>query len=86
MVVLRRRDQAIVVGSAHAPLRAAKVVEQRLGRTLASYGLLVEDLDLYRSLVSSAPLCRTGPRSLAAAGLRESAKLVFERARKAQVS
>jgi len=64
----------------------ARNVEQRLGRTLASYGLLVEDLDLYRSLVSSAPLCSTGPRSLAAAGLRESAKLVFERAPKARVS
>lgn len=63
----------------------ARNVEQRLGRTLANYGLLVEDLDLYRSLVSSASLCRTGRRSLAAAGLREAAKLVYERARKAQM-
>lgn len=63
----------------------ARSVEQRLGLSVASYGLLVEDLDVYRAIVTGRALGRSNPQSLAADGLREAAKLVFERARKAEV-
>ncbi len=58
-------------------------VEQRLGLNLASYGLLVEDLDIYRALVSGTTVGRAYPGSLSAQSLRAAAKLVFERACKA---
>lgn len=60
----------------------ARSVEQQLGRTLANYGLLLDDLDVYRSLVAGQPIGRAHPDSPASAALREAAKLVFERARK----
>lgn len=63
----------------------ARSVEQRLGRTLASYGLLVEDLDIYRSLVAGRAVGRAHPESPATLALREAAQLVFERARKAEL-
>ena len=64
----------------------ARSVEQRLGLTLANYGLLVEDLDVYRAIVTGRALCRANPQSLAAQSLREAAKLVFERARKVETA
>ncbi|MFT5441603.1 MAG: hypothetical protein ACI8W3_000644 [Myxococcota bacterium] len=62
----------------------AQSAEQRLGQTLACYGLLVEDLDVYRAIVAREPIGRTNGNSIAAHALREAAKLVFERARKAE--
>ncbi len=63
----------------------ARSVERRLGLTLANYGLLVEDLDIYRSLVAGRAVGRAHPESPASVALREAAKLVFERARKAEL-
>lgn len=60
----------------------AHSVEQRLGLTLTSYGTLVEDLDIYRAIVAGRALGRAHPNSLAAKALRETAKLVYERAKK----
>ncbi len=60
----------------------ARSVEQRLGRSLVNYGLLLEDLDVYRSLAARQAIGRAHPDSPARAALREAAKLVFERARK----
>jgi hypothetical protein len=61
-------------------------VEQRLGLSVASYGLIIEDLDVYRAILTGRALGQANPQSLAAGGVREAAKLVFERARKAEVS
>lgn len=63
----------------------ARNVEQRLGLSVASYGLLIEDLDVYRAIVTGRALCQANPQSIAAGGLREAAKLVFERARKSEI-
>lgn len=65
--------------------RLARNVEQRLGLTLTSYGLLVEDLDVYRAIVARRAIGRAHPNSLAAKGLRETAKLVYERAKKSML-
>jgi hypothetical protein len=64
----------------------AQSVEQRLGLSVASYGLIIEDLDVYRAILTGRALGQANPQSLAAGGVREAAKLVFERARKAEVS
>lgn len=66
--------------------RLAHSVEQRLGLTLTSYGLLVEDLDVFRAIVAQQPIGRAHPNSLAARALRETAKLVYERAKKSMLS
>jgi hypothetical protein len=72
-----RRDAEMAFG------RLARNVEQQLGSNLASYGLLVEDLDIYRALVGGTTVGRAYPGSLSAQTLRAAAKLVFERACKA---
>ena len=64
----------------------ARNIDQHFGRTLASYGLLLEDLDIYRSLVAGQTVGRAHPESPASVALRETAKLVFERARKAELN
>ena len=61
----------------------ARSVEQRMGRSLVSYGMLVDDLDVYRSLAARQALGCAHPDSPARAALHEAAKRVFERARKA---
>jgi hypothetical protein len=66
--------------------RLAHSVEQRLGLTLTSYGLLVEDLDICRAIVAERPIGQAHPNSLAARALRETAKLVYERAKKSMLS
>lgn len=72
-----RREAEVAFGT------LARSVEQRLGLSVSSYGLLVEDLDVYRAIVTGRALGQSNPQSIAATGLREAAKLVFERARKA---
>lgn len=57
--------------------RLACMVEQRLERTLTSYGLLVDDLDLCRSIVSRRPLAVTHPAAPAARALRDVARLLL---------
>jgi len=72
-----RRDAEAAFG------RLARNVEQQLGLNLVSYGLLVEDLDIYRARVGGTTVGRAYPGSLSAQSLRAAAKLVFERACKA---
>lgn len=58
-------------GARRAFGRLAAEVEARLGRGLASYGLLLDDLDVYRSVVEREPLIRSRPHGRAAAALRD---------------
>ena len=59
-------------------LELAASCEQELGRPLTSYGLLLDDLDVYRGIVErrAVGLCR--PRSRAARALRDVARLLCE--------
>jgi hypothetical protein len=61
--------------------RLALDVERRHGHALRSYGLLVDDLHLYRSIVSRRPVGLSHPHSPAARTLREVAELLLEDAR-----
>ena len=67
--------------AARAFARLAGEIECRHGRTLRSYGLLVDDLHLYRSIVSRRPVGISHPHSPAARTLREVAELLLEDAR-----
>jgi len=67
--------------AARAFARLAEEVERRHGRGLRSYGLLVDDLHLYRSIVSRRPVGLSHPHSPAARTLREVAELLLEDAR-----
>jgi hypothetical protein len=62
--------------------RVADVASRRLGRSLASYGLLVDDLHVYRAIVAQRPIGMVHPQSPAARCLREVAELLLEDARK----
>ncbi len=58
------------------------VTARHLGRDLASYGLLVDDLHIYRAIVSQRPIGLEHPQSRAARALRDVARLLLEDARK----
>jgi hypothetical protein len=71
------------VGEAQgAFLHLAGVAARHLGRDLASYGLLVDDLHIYRAIVSQRPIGLEHPQSRAARALRDVARLLLEDARK----
>lgn len=57
-------------------LRLARTSERHLGRALTSYGLLVDDLHIYRSIVSRRPIGLTHPHSPAARALQDAARLL----------
>lgn len=59
-------------------LRLARTAERHLGRPLGSYGLLVDDLHVYRSIVSRRPIGLTHPHSPAARTLRDVARLLAD--------
>lgn len=61
--------------------RLADVSIRHLGRELLSYGLLVDDLHVYRAIVSRRPIGIEHPQSRAARALRDLARLVLEDAR-----
>ena len=61
--------------------RLAGSVRRHLGRSLTSYGLLVDDLDIYRAIVARRAIGLSHPESPAALALRDVAKMVFEGAR-----
>jgi hypothetical protein len=63
-------------------LHLAGVAARYLGRDLASYGLLVDDLHIYRAIVSRRPIGLEHPQSRAARALRDVARLLLEDARK----
>ncbi len=64
----------------------ADVAARHLGGTLASYGLLVDDLHVYRAIVSRRPIGLEHPQSRAARALRDVAGLLLEDARKLAVA
>jgi MinD-like ATPase involved in chromosome partitioning or flagellar assembly len=67
-----------VTEAEHAFLRLARTSERHLGRPLQSYGLLVDDLQVYRSIVSRRPIGLTHPHTPAARALRDVARMLFD--------
>lgn len=65
--------------------RLASCATRYLGRELTSYGLLVDDLHVYRAIVAQRPIGLVNPQSAAARSLRDVAELVLEDARKTAV-
>lgn len=61
--------------------RLARVATRNLGRAPRSYGLLVDDLHVYRAIVSRRPIGLEHPQSPAARALRDVAELILEDAR-----
>ena len=61
------------------------VARRRLSRSLVSYGLLVDDLDVYRAIVAQRPIGLAHPQSPAARALRDVASLLFVGAREMAV-
>lgn len=59
----------------------ASACERDLGRALTSYGVLIDDLHVYRSIVNRRPLGLTHPRALATRALQDVARLLLEDAR-----
>jgi MinD-like ATPase involved in chromosome partitioning or flagellar assembly len=62
--------------------RVSEVTQRRLGRALLSYGLLVDDLHIYRAIVARRPIGLEHPQSRAARALQDVARLIIEDARK----
>jgi hypothetical protein len=60
----------------------ARSARENLARDLVSYGLLVDDLHVYRAIVAQRPIGLAHPQSPAARGLRDVAGLLLEDARK----
>lgn len=61
--------------------RIAEVAGRRLDASLTSYGLLVDDLHVYRAIVARRPVGLAHPQSRAARALRDVARLLLEDAR-----
>lgn len=59
-------------------LNLAQAAERHLDRPLLSYGLLLDDLDVYRAIVEQRALGATRPQSRAARALRDVARLIRE--------
>lgn len=61
--------------------RLAEVARHHLDRHLLSYGLLVDDLDVYRAIVAQRPIGLVHPQSPAARALADVARLILDDAR-----
>ena len=70
-----------VADAEHAFNHVANVSTRHLGRTPVSYGLLVDDLHVYRAIVARRPIGLEHPQSRAARALRDVARLVLDDAR-----
>jgi hypothetical protein len=66
--------------------RLADVAARHLEHPLTSYGLLVDDLYVYRAIVSRRPIGLEHPQSRAARALRDVARLLLEDTRKQAVA
>ena len=64
----------------------ARATRKRIGHSLLSYGLLVDDLHVYRAIVAQRPIGLAHPQSPAARALRDVAQLLSEAARKRAVA
>jgi hypothetical protein len=93
---LLRRDRDACVGvTIHGARRIADAerafgklahaASRHLDRTPVSYGLLVDDLHVYRAIVARRPIGLEHPQSPAARALRDVAQLLLEDARKSAV-
>ena len=56
-------------------------IEEDLGRSLSSYGLLVDDLDVYRAIAAQKPIGLAHPQAPATRALMDVARLLDEDAR-----
>ncbi len=71
------------IGEAEAAFsRLADAALRRLGLPLTSYGLLVDDLHVYRAIVAQRPIAMVHPQSPAARSMGDVAQLLLEDARK----
>ena len=61
--------------------RLARCSERHLGRDLSSYGLLVDDLHVYRAIAAQRPIGLAHPQSPAAKALRDVAHMLLADAR-----
>jgi hypothetical protein len=61
--------------------RISATAQQHLRHSLVSYGLLVDDLHIYRAVVAQRPIGLEHPQSRAARALRDVARLLLEDAR-----
>ena len=64
--------------AARAFERIAATAEKHLGCELTSYGLLVDELQIYRAIVERRPIGVAHPQSRAARSLRDVARLVLD--------
>jgi len=75
------------VGDAEAAFsRLAGIAARHLSHSLESYGFLVDDLHVYRAIVSRRPIGLEHPQSRAARALRDVAELLLDDARVAAVA
>jgi flagellar biosynthesis protein FlhG len=74
----RRRDEA-----ENAFSRLARTTRKFLGFDLSSYGLLVDDLHVYRAIVAQRPIGLAYPQSAAARSLCDVAQMLLEDVEKA---
>ena len=77
--VRRMRD------AARAFERVAEVAVRHLGHSPVSYGLLADDLHVYRAIASRRPIGLEHPQSRAARALRDVARMVLEDSRKMSI-
>jgi len=62
----------------HAFSRLADTAHRHLGHSVVSYGLLVDDLHIYRAIVAHRPIGLEHPQSRAARALRDVAQLLLD--------
>jgi len=62
-------------------VRISSTAQRHLRHGLVSYGLLVDDLHIYRAIVAQRPIGLEHPQSRAARALRDVARLLLEDAR-----
>jgi flagellar biosynthesis protein FlhG len=67
-----------VEAAARAFERLAGTAERHLGCRLSSYGLLVDELQIYRAIVERRPIGVAHPQSRAARSLRDVARLLLD--------
>ncbi len=67
--------------ASEAFLHLSEVAERRLGRSLESYGALVDDLHVYRAIVARRPIGLAHPQSAAAHSLRDVAEILLRTAK-----
>ena len=70
-----------IADAEHAFERLARTALQHLRHPLVSYGLLVDDLHVYRAIVARRPIGLEHPQSRAARALRDVSRLLLDDAR-----